>query len=123
VNTSPASESNGGAVYVPQLNRYLLVYESPIATDQTIWGQFLLPSGAPTGGPFQIDGPTFGGGNPKVAWSPQSNEFLVTWMSCCSYSNFARRISASGAPVSEPFTITGNLLGIGNWNPFPIWNA
>jgi hypothetical protein len=121
ISATSISDENGDVAYDSDLNRYLVIYQwgSPGP-----WGQFVSAAGALIGERFSI-GLTepFHGGMPGIAWHPLTKEYLATWASCCSYSNFGRRLSQNGASLSEPFRINGYAVGNGNWDPLPIANT
>ena len=58
-----------------------------------------------------------------VSWSPITKEWLVTWGSCCSAHNYARRLTQSGAYIGEPLRTNGDVIGFGNWDPLPVINT
>jgi hypothetical protein len=115
-------DNNGDVAYDSDLNQYLVVYDGGVPSP---WGQFVSPSGALMGARFPIGSSTddFRGGMSAIAWNPVTKEYLATWASCCSANNFARRLSQTGAYLSEPFRTNGNVMGFGNWDPIAAVNT
>ena len=117
-------DTNGDLVYVPELREYLQVYAGSNSVG-SVWGQFLNGDGTKNGPRFIIqDSDHPGGWGPLVTWHPRRHEFLVSWCAQEEDFNFARRVSADGKMLCDPFRFTGNVVGrMGNFTPFPLANT
>lgn len=116
-----------------QNGQFLAVYQAGFASDDNhwvVWGQRLDANGGRIGDPFPISGPT---GDylcaydpPAVAYSPQANEFLVTWnqgpSGGCDGYILAQRIAADGSLLA-PFSkkISGDGFDDTETTQ-PVWN-
>ncbi|MDO8588331.1 MAG: NBR1-Ig-like domain-containing protein, partial [Armatimonadota bacterium] len=120
VSATLESDCNGDAAYDSDLNRYLVIYEGG---DPSPYGQFISAAGSLVGSRFVIGGGVYQGGMPGIAWSPITKEYLATWASCCSSSNYGRRLTQTGAFIGEPFRTNGSVIGIGNWDPMAVVNT
>jgi hypothetical protein len=109
-------EGPGGVAYDSDMNRYFVAYEGGP------WGQFISASGTLVGARFLIGSGYYSGWGPTVTRNPVTKEYLVTWAASAAYSDFARRISQTGAFVGETFETNGDKIGTGNWNPISVYN-
>jgi hypothetical protein len=119
----PAWDRHGDIVYDSDMNRYLAVYECLGDASGSLYGQFLTATGGSIGGRFSLLPLPDAGGMISVDWMPSTKEFMVAWMDGDSYSNYAQRISQTGALIGEKFDITNGLAGIGNFEPQVVANT
>jgi hypothetical protein len=109
---NPAFDGLAPAVaYNPQADEYLAVWEGDHAVDEEteVYGRLLSATGNPLGAGFRISqvGPegdtNFDAFRPAVAYSSQTNEFLVVWHGNAGADNqfeiYGQRVSAAGAEV------------------------
>ena len=113
----------GGVAYDSDMNRYLVVYHGGSSSPT---GQFVSSTATLIGSSFALGGVYTAGGMTSVTWNSTTKEYLATWagyVGPCSYPNWGRRISQTGAYIGEAFKTNGNEVGFGNWSPIPVYNS
>jgi hypothetical protein len=93
------------AAYDPVNNVYLVV-----AGNSTIQGQYVSADGAPLGNQFRIDGLPAYAQTARVAYSPHSGGFLVTWFRSTSDGRAlvaGRMVSLQHGALTPEFAISG----------------
>lgn len=102
VSQSTNESAQAAIAYDPTLDRYLVVYIVQTATSWDVYGRFIAWNSPDATNPneFAIINWTSDQWNPKVAYNPVSQEFMVTWGNAPSpgvpYIS-ARRVKADGS--------------------------
>ena len=133
--SSPAATTDQyepAVVSNPAANEYLVVWEDTRDTGTRgadIYGQRLAADGSRIGGDFRISGvaATANEGEPAVAWSQDTDSYLVVWQDArdappCGYGIYGQRLAADGSRVGGNFRMSGVAVVSGESAPAVAWN-
>ncbi len=103
--TAAQSENHPAISYNSTANEYLVVYERSVSASNTdIYGQRVSVTGALVGSPIVLANSTRNERRPRLAYNPNSNNYLAIWEYDQNGSNFDLQLRTASA--------TGSLGGI-----------
>ncbi len=116
VNTTTENDQSRPSVAIDDNGNFVVAWQSfgQDGSDYGIYAQRFNASGSPQGSEFQVNTTTEGGQlAPAIAMQP-NGDFIITWdglNGATSYDIFARRFSASGAPLSGEILVNTYTAG------------
>jgi hypothetical protein len=116
ISNASSAQANPAIAYNSASNEFLVAWQDSRNGNDDIYGQRVSATGSLTAGNFVISNASSSQTNPSVAYSSESNAFLVAWQDSRNgnYDIYSQRVDASGTLTGGNFAVCTNASSQAN---------